>query len=155
METAAWRTRHNPIANRWLYPLAISQFSVSDFFARVLPPSLSLSNFFSLLFSLSLHHDRAFSPFPLFISWTYVHLSRCSLFLFLFFPGLWLTALMHLHRAAPTGFNPRGELFLFRQVLPRQATLTRETMKPFAKKYIISKFLNTYFHLHFILISKM
>lgn len=49
METAAWRTRHNPIANADSTP-SISRFSVSIFFARVL--SLSFFFLFSLFLSL-------------------------------------------------------------------------------------------------------
>lgn len=132
MKTAAWRTRHNPIANADSTP-SISWFSISIFFYS---PFLSLpcSLFFSICLPLSssfffLSVPVYLLPFPTacILDWrTFIPLF--SLFLFFAHPVLWLTALMHLHRAAPTGFNPRGELFSFCKAL-LQVSFKSETMK--------------------------
>lgn len=112
METAAWRTRHNPIVNadsaRSLPPSS-SWFSIPRFSVSILFACLLLSSQPSFLSFLTEFVSS---------SATYYYYSVVLFFFsFLGFSNLWLTALMHLHRDAPTEFNPRGELFLFREDL--------------------------------------
>lgn len=115
METAAWHTRHNPIVN------ADSTLSISHP-ARPISVSFSLHSVsFLLPFLVSCIFDRH----------TIISLFSVALVLFLSPLSLWLTALMHLHRAAPTEFNPRGELFSFREEISctQGLTFARGTMK--------------------------